>query len=256
MIDEIAKDYDLSGQTALITGATSGIGADIARRLSGAGAKTILHYHSNNAVAVSLANELDDAEIVKSDLSSEKAIENMIGSMVAGNNLPDLLVNNAGVQTIASIAEADSQIWKSIQDVNMGGIYALTKHLTNALIAENRSGAIVNIASIEGLDPADSHAHYAASKAAVLMFTRASALEFGKNNIRINAVSPGLIGRNGIEEQWPEGVSRWKEKAPLERLGTGKDVSNAVHFLLSPASKWISGANIVVDGGMSAQNRW
>lgn len=253
---EIAEDYDLTGRTALITGATSGIGSDIARRLAAAGAKTILHYHSNHKKAVELAGELENAEIVKSDLSSEAAIENMIGSMVKGDNLPDYLVNNAGVQTIAGIADADDQTWKDIHDVNMGGIYALTKHLTNALIAAKRPGVIVNIASIEGLDPAEDHAHYAASKAAVLMYTRASALELGKYHIRVNAVSPGLIARPHIQDQWPEGVARWHDRAPLKRLGSGQDVANAVHFLLSPAAKWISGANIVVDGGMSAQNRW
>ena len=256
MLEKIAKDYDLNGRTALVTGAAGGIGADIARRLAAAGAKTILHYHSNHKAAVELAVELKNAEIVKSDLSSESAIENMIGSMVAGDNLPDYLVNNAGIQTLGSIAETDEETWNSIHNVNAGGIYALTKHLTNALIAEKRPGSIVNIASIEGLDPAADHAHYAASKAAALMFTRASALELGKHHIRINAVSPGLIARPHIQDQWPEGVARWQDRAPLKRLGSGQDVANAVHFLLSPASRWISGANIVVDGGMSAQNRW
>jgi len=195
MIVEITKDYDLTGRTALITGATGGIGSDIARRLSAAGAKTILHYNSNHQAAVDLAKELENAEIVKSDLSSETAIENMIGSMVAGDNLPDYLVNNAGVQTVGSISETQEETWRDIHDLNSGGIYALTKHLTNALISVKRPGVIVNIASIEGLDPAADHAHYAASKAAVLMFTRASALELGRHHIRINAVSPGLIAR-------------------------------------------------------------
>jgi NAD(P)-dependent dehydrogenase (short-subunit alcohol dehydrogenase family) len=114
----------------------------------------------------------------------------------------------------------------------------------------------VNIASIEGLDPAAGHAHYASSKAGLIMFTRAAALEYGPRGIRVNSVSPGLIDREGLERDWPEGVARWKRRVPLGRLGTPNDVADAVLFLLSPAARWISGANLVVDGGMSAQSKW
>jgi NAD(P)-dependent dehydrogenase (short-subunit alcohol dehydrogenase family) len=117
-------------------------------------------------------------------------------------------------------------------------------------------GAIVNIASIEGSDPAAGHAHYSASKSGMLMFTRSAALEYGAFGIRVNAVSPGLIHREGLESEWPDGVSRWTAKAPLERLGTDMDVADAVLFLLSPAARWISGTNLLVDGGMSTVSRW
>ena len=88
------------------------------------------------------------------------------------------------------------------------------------------------------------------------MLTRACALEFGSAGIRVNAVSPGLIERAGLRDAWPDGVQRWTERAPLGRLGTPQDVADAVLFLLSPAARWISGANLVVDGGMCAQSRW
>ena len=88
------------------------------------------------------------------------------------------------------------------------------------------------------------------------MFTRAAALEYGPDGIRVNAVSPGLIDREGLEDDWPEGVERWRARAPLARLGTANDVADAVLFLSSPAARWISGANLVVDGGMSARSRW
>ena len=88
------------------------------------------------------------------------------------------------------------------------------------------------------------------------MFSRAAAIEYGASGIRINCVSPGLIDRDGLAESWPDGVARWQKRAPLGRLGTPQDVADAVLFLLSPAARWISGTNLVVDGGMSAQSRW
>jgi NAD(P)-dependent dehydrogenase (short-subunit alcohol dehydrogenase family) len=121
---------------------------------------------------------------------------------------------------------------------------------------QDSGGAIVNIASIEGSDPAMGHSHYATSKAGLLMLTRSLTLEYGGKGIRTNAVSPGLIARDGIEENWPDGVARWQEYAPLKRMGDTTDVADAVLFLLSPAARWISGVNLVVDGGMSTVSRW
>jgi NAD(P)-dependent dehydrogenase (short-subunit alcohol dehydrogenase family) len=119
-----------------------------------------------------------------------------------------------------------------------------------------KHGSIVNIASIEGLQPAMNHSHYTTSKAAVLMHTKSAALELGRLGIRVNAVAPGLIDREGLETDWPEGVQRWRSACPLERLGTPEDVADAVLFLLSPASRWITGATLVVDGGVLTNNVW
>jgi NAD(P)-dependent dehydrogenase (short-subunit alcohol dehydrogenase family) len=115
---------------------------------------------------------------------------------------------------------------------------------------------VVNIASIEALQPATGHSHYATSKAALLMLTRAAALELGPLGIRVNAISPGLIGREGIETGWPEGVASWRAAAPLGRLGTPDDIADAALFLASDAARWITGANLVVDGGVSSNSTW
>ncbi len=102
---------------------------------------------------------------------------------------------------------------------------------------------MVNIASIEGHNPAPGHGHYATSKAALLMFTKAAALEFGALGIRVNSISPGLIHRDGIEEGWPEGVGRWKAAAALQELGRPDDIADAALFLASDAARWITGAD-------------
>ncbi len=252
------KLLDLSGQTALVTGASGGIGAAIARTLTQAGANVILHCARDASRLQALSTETGAACAIACDLSAESNVKTMMEGLYAEGLEPDLLINNAGtgITNLSSILEADEADWQSINNVNLGGVYALTKYFTAGLKAAQQGGAIVNIASIAGFDPAENHSHYAASKAALLSFTRASALELGRYNIRVNAVAPGFISRPGIENDWPEGVKRWQERAPLTRLGTGEDVANAVLFLLSPAAVWISGHTLTVDGGMSAQNRW
>jgi NAD(P)-dependent dehydrogenase (short-subunit alcohol dehydrogenase family) len=147
--------------------------------------------------------------------------------------------------------------------VNVVGVAAMTREAAMAMNAASSPSpeggatkAIVNISSIEGIQPAFGHSHYAASKAAVVMHTRAAALELGPAGVRVNCVSPGLIDAAGLDVAWPEGIGRWLEVAPLGRLGHPSDVADAVLFLASPAARWISGANLVVDGGVLAHNTW
>ena len=244
---------DLSGESALVTGANGGIGRGIAKRLEEAGAEIILHSKSD-------MDNLDDfgegAISVEADLSSEEEIDVLVANLKDAGKLPTLLVNNAGLQPVSSLAETTGDEWSDIHDVNLKGVFLLTQKICNQLVSCGKEGAIVNIASIEALDPAVGHAHYATSKAGLIMFTRSAALEYGAHGIRVNSVSPGLIYRDELEANWPEGVSSWKSNAPLGRLGTPDDIANAVLFLLSPAASWITGSNLVVDGGMTASPRW
>jgi len=149
--------------------------------------------------------------------------------------------------------------WQQMNQTNMDSAFLTTQLFAaqpKTVDGHSAMRAIVNIASIEGLDPAQGHSHYATSKAAMLMFTKATALELGASGVRANSVSPGLVEREGIREQWPEGVERWEAKAPSTSMGKPLDIAYAVQYLLSPAAAWITGENLVVDGGMSATSHW
>ncbi len=239
----------LAGETILVTGASGNIGRGIARRLAEAGARVVVHFHRDRASARSLAGELNADEPLQADLGDEAAVDAMLAAAE-----PTMVVNNAAAQPVEPLADMNIDAWRAVLAANLDGAFLVTQRAAAAW--GDDGGAIVNIASIEGADPAAGHAHYATSKAGLLMFTRAAALEYGSRGIRINAVSPGLIDRDGLADEWPDGVTRWLERAPLGCLGAPQDVADAVLFLLSPAARWISGTNLVVDGGMSAQSRW
>jgi 3-oxoacyl-[acyl-carrier protein] reductase len=229
----VARLLDLGGLVAIVTGASGTIGAGIARRLEEAGASVVAH-----------GRDMGDVE---------RDAPAICAAAVERFGRLDILVNNAGIQPVAPLASIGNDELLEMFRVNVVGLAAMTRE---AAAAMREGGAVVNIASIEGLQPASDHSHYAASKAAVIMHTRAAALDLGPAGIRVNCVSPGLIEAPGIEEAWPEGVRRWHEAAPLKRLGQPLDVADAVLFLASPAARWISGANLVVDGGVLAHNTW
>ena len=240
---------DISGETVLVTGASGNIGRGIALRLAAAGARIAVHYFRDESSARALADELGDATVVQADLCDAAAVDAMFES-----SAPSMVVNNAATQPVQALPDMSFEDWRAMLSANLDGAFLVTQRAADAW--GDKGGAIVNITSIEALDPAAGHTHYATSKAGVLMFSRAAALEYGPRKIRVNCVSPGLIDRDGLADAWPEGVQRWRERAPLGCLGTAKDVADAVLFLLSPAARWISGTNLVVDGGMSAQSRW
>ncbi len=257
-IPPVGKLLDLTGRAIVVTGASGGIGSGIARRLAEAGAHVVCHCNANRQAADGLAAEIAGsggrAIAVQADVSTKVGAEALLGEAVDAFGAVHGLVNNAGWQPVAGLMEIEEADWTRMMAVNAAGPFLLTQAFASRV--GDTGGAVVNIASIEGHQPAPGHAHYAVSKAALLMFTKAAALELGPRGIRVNAVSPGLIHRNGIEEGWPEGVQRWKSAAPLGRLGRPEDVADAVLFLLSDATRWITGAGLVVDGGVSTRPTW
>lgn len=251
---------NLSGQVALITGASGGIGRVIAWRLHEAGAKVALHFNSNAAAAgatvTAIRNAGGEACAVGGDIGSEAACTDMFAAVRDALGEVDILVNNAADQGVQSLPSMPIESWQAMMQTNLTGLFLMTRLAAQRMIDRAVRGSIVNIVSIEGHAPAAGHGHYATSKAGQLMFTRAAALEYGRYGIRVNSVSPGLIDRPGLADDWPPGVARWTSAAPLERLGQPEDVADAVLFLASPAARWITGADLLVDGGVSARPTW
>jgi 3-oxoacyl-[acyl-carrier protein] reductase len=243
---------DLTGRVAVVTGASGNIGGGIARRLHEAGASVLAHAQRDRAAVEGLVEELGDrVVVVAGDVQREAGA--ICGAAVEAFGRLDVVVNNAGIQPVVSLDEIDDEALAEMFRVNAVGVASITRE---AAARMRHGGSIVNVSSIEGLQPAFDHSHYAASKAAVIMHTRAAALELGPAGIRVNCVSPGLIEAPGIDETWPQGVARWHAAAPLGRLGRPSDVADAVLFLASSAARWITGANLVVDGGVLAHNTW
>lgn len=259
-IPAVSALLQLDGKVALVTGASGGIGRVIAQRLSDAGAAVAVHYHSNAVSAAAVAASLEQggrrAIAVGADVARETDCAAMFSLIATTLGPVDIVVNNAADQGVHALADMPLAAFQAMMATNLDGIFLTTRIAATTMIERGATGAIVNVVSIEGHSPASGHGHYATSKAGQLMFTRAAALEYGRHGIRVNSVSPGLINRTGLAEDWPAGVARWTSVAPLERLGDPHDVADAVLFLASPASRWITGADILVDGGISTRPTW
>jgi NAD(P)-dependent dehydrogenase (short-subunit alcohol dehydrogenase family) len=250
----VAGLFDFSGRVVLITGAGQGIGAGIARRFSEAGARVAVHYRTSRESAERLVEEISErggaAVAVPGDLIQAEETSTVIAATVVAWGRIDVLVNNAGIYPLAPLVDMEEGQWDEVVDANLKSVFLCTREVARQMKRQGDGGAVVNVASIEGERPASQHSHYNAAKAGVLMHTRAAAYELAPLGIRVNAVSPGLIWRPGLEEQWPEGVARWQEAAPLRRLGRAEDVADACLFLASPAARFVTGVNLPVDGGV------
>lgn len=250
---------DLTGQVALVTGAAGGIGSGIALRFAAAGAAVVVHHRTGADAARALVARIEEgggsALALRADLAVEEECHRLVTEAAGWRGRLTALVNNAGVQPTQKLPTMSLADWRAVADVNVHSVFACTQAAA-AVMRTGGGGSVTHIASIEADRPAPRHAHYCASKAAVVMHARAAALEYGAYGIRVNTVSPGLIARPGLAEDWPDGVRRWQAAAPAGRLGRPEDVGDACVFLASPMASWITGHELVVDGGVSARPTW
>jgi len=245
----------LSGRVALVTGGGGGIGQGIVRQLARAGAGVVVHCRQGVARAEELAREVGEAVVVSGDLTREEECRRVVERTVGWRGRLDVLVNGAGMQPVKELSALTVADWREMQEANVTSAFVCTQEAAKAMAAQG-GGSVVHIASVEGARPAAGHAHYSASKAALIAHARAAALEYGPLGIRVNTVSPGLVDRPGLAGDWPEGVARWHASAPLRRLGRPEDVGAACVFLASDAASWITGADLPVDGGVSVRPGW
>lgn len=244
---------------ALVTGANSGIGKEIAIRLAHSGWRVAINYKVDAPSAEKLARELSaggaQAIAVHADIADSHEVDDMFGVVQSEFGRLDALVNNAAVQVWKPLLEVADTDWDRVINTNLRGCYLCTQRAARVM-KEQRAGAIVNIGSGCNKVPFPNLSSYTASKGAIEMFTKSAALELGPFGIRVNCVAPGAIDTERTKAELPDFAGSWARLTPLRRIGTPHDVAAAVEFLLSDAASFISGQTLGVDGGLFAQPRW
>lgn len=243
----------LTGKTAIITGATRGIGKGIALKMAEQGANVIFTYISSKEKAEALEKELLNLGIrakgFKSDASKIIDANELVKKVLEDFESIDILVNNAGITKDNLLMRMNEEDFDRVIQVNLKSIFNMTKAVQRTMLKQ-RSGSIINITSVVGVKGNAGQANYAASKAGAIGFTKSIALELGSRNIRCNAIAPGFIETEMTEKLDEEVISNWRNSIPLKRGGSPKDVANATVFLASEMSSYISGQTLHVCGGM------
>lgn len=243
----------LEGKTALITGASKGIGRAIAQKFADMGANVAFTYLSSVEKGQALENELSagGAKVkgFRSDASDFKQAEELVENVVKEFGKLDILVNNAGITRDGLLMRMTEENWDAVINTNLKSVFNLTKAATKHMMRA-KTGTIINMTSVVGIKGNAGQANYAASKSGIIGFTKSVALELGSRNIRSNAIAPGFIETEMTGELDQNVVDGWKQAIPLKRAGTVEDIANAAVFLASDQSSYITGQVLQVDGGM------
>lgn len=240
-------------KVAVVTGASRGIGAEIAKTLAKEGAKVVVNYSGSEAKAQEVVAEIEalgsEAIAVRADVSNSEDVKAMMDETIATFGKIDFLVNNAGITRDNLLMRMKEDEWDDVMNINLKGVFVCTKAVTRQMMRQ-RSGKIVNVASIVGVAGNPGQANYVAAKAGVIGLTKTTAQELASRNILVNAVAPGFITTD-MTDALPEDVKEGMlQMIPLKRLGEPEHVAKTVAFLLSDDANYITGQTIHIDGGM------
>jgi glucose 1-dehydrogenase len=257
-------DKKLTGQTALVTGANSGIGEGVAIALGEAGANVIVNFVSNPDAASAVVEKIksfgSNAIAIQADVSKEDQVISMFKQAVDQFGTVDILVNNAGLQRDAKFHEMTLAQWQLVIDVNLTGQFlcareAIREFLRRGIVAERSvaCGKIICMSSVHELIPWGGHANYATSKGGIKMLMQSLAQEYGDRKIRVNSICPGAIKTPINQSAWqtPEALNSLMTLIPYNRIGVPEDIGKLAVFLASDDSDYITGASIFIDGGMT-----
>ncbi len=246
--------FDLHGKRALVTGASSGIGKEVARAYLEAGADIALvarHSDPLDRVADELAAAGDGKVVsVRCDVTQPDDVAGMVDRVTAELGGVDIAVCNAGIITVEGMLEMSPEEFQRIQATNVNGVFHTAQAAARAMVRQGRGGVIITTASMSGhiINVPQRVGHYCTSKAAVIHLTKAMAVEFAPHDIRVNSVSPGYI-RTELVEPLTEYHAQWEPKVPMGRMGRPEELTGLYVYLASDASSYMTGSDVVIDGG-------
>jgi len=243
----------LENRTALITGASRGIGKGIAIEFAKQGANVAFTFNASVEAAKELEKELEShgikAKGYQSNAAKFDAAQELVGEVLKEFGSLEILINNAGITKDNLLMRISEEDFDKVIEVNLKSVFNLTKAVIRPMMKQ-RQGSIINMSSVVGVKGNAGQTNYAASKAGILGFTKSVALELGSRNIRCNAIAPGFIETEMTDKLDPKTVEEWRKAIPLKRGGSPEDVANACIFLASDLSAYITGQTLNVDGGM------
>jgi 3-oxoacyl-[acyl-carrier protein] reductase len=243
----------LAGKTALVTGASRGIGREIALELARQGADVVVNYAGSEAKAHEVVEEIKglgrEALAIQCDVSKSESVTDMIKGTVEHFGKLDILINNAGITRDNLLMRMKENEWDDVMNINLKGVFLCTKAVTRQMMKQ-RSGRIINMSSVVGVSGNPGQANYVAAKAGVIGLTKTSAKELASRGITVNAIAPGFITTEMTDQLTEDIQNEMLKMIPLAQFGEPKDIANCVVFLASDDSRYITGQTIHVNGGM------
>ena len=250
--------FDISGKTALVTGASSGLGRHFAITFASKGAKVILAARGEEKlkeVTTHIDSNGGQASIAVTDVTDANSVRRAFDTAEATFGVPTIVVNNSGIAGSGLALELDEHIWDEVIDTNLRGAWLVAQQAAQRMVAAQVAGTIINIASIAGLRVATAMAAYSASKAGLIRLTEALAMEWARHRIRVNAIAPGYI-LTPLNREFFDSPAGQKmiSRIPQKHLGEPKDLDGTLLLLASDASRYMTGTTIVIDGGHSVSS--